>query len=158
MSRLFKQFSFPGGIPSHVAPETPGSIHEGGEFGYSTARLASSATCELCKNSLTCTRRLQRAEKHRHRHKKSSLRGCQMEGFAESRREGADQSPRGKTDRKRHRTKSQLQISPEKWLGPCSSVCSAMTPAGWTRRLERYLSEGRSSIPLTLTFRQTETY
>ncbi|HET7537194.1 MAG TPA: phosphoketolase family protein, partial [Candidatus Didemnitutus sp.] len=34
MERLFKQFSFPGGIPSHVAPETPGSIHEGGELGY----------------------------------------------------------------------------------------------------------------------------
>jgi len=37
MKRLFKQFSFPGGIPSHVAPETPGSIHEGGELGYSLA-------------------------------------------------------------------------------------------------------------------------
>ena len=35
MRRLFKQFSFPGGIPSHVAPETPGSINEGGELGYS---------------------------------------------------------------------------------------------------------------------------
>jgi xylulose-5-phosphate/fructose-6-phosphate phosphoketolase len=35
MRGLFKQFSFPGGIPSHVAPETPGSIHEGGELGYS---------------------------------------------------------------------------------------------------------------------------
>src|SRR5438477_3750740 len=35
LKRLFKQFSFPGGIPSHVAPETPGSIHEGGELGYS---------------------------------------------------------------------------------------------------------------------------
>ena len=34
MKRLFQQFSFPGGIPSHVAPETPGSIHEGGELGY----------------------------------------------------------------------------------------------------------------------------
>ena len=34
-SMLFRQFSFPGGIPSHVAPETPGSIHEGGELGYS---------------------------------------------------------------------------------------------------------------------------
>ncbi|MEO6270993.1 MAG: phosphoketolase, partial [Lautropia sp.] len=34
MKRLFKQFSFPGGIPSHVAPETPGSINEGGELGY----------------------------------------------------------------------------------------------------------------------------
>jgi xylulose-5-phosphate/fructose-6-phosphate phosphoketolase len=37
MKRLFRQFSFPGGIPSHVAPETPGSIHEGGELGYSLA-------------------------------------------------------------------------------------------------------------------------
>jgi xylulose-5-phosphate/fructose-6-phosphate phosphoketolase len=37
MRRLFKQFSFPGGIPSHVAPETPGSIHEGGELGYALA-------------------------------------------------------------------------------------------------------------------------
>jgi xylulose-5-phosphate/fructose-6-phosphate phosphoketolase len=34
MKKLFKQFSFPGGIPSHVAPEVPGSIHEGGELGY----------------------------------------------------------------------------------------------------------------------------
>ncbi len=37
MRKLFRQFSFPGGIPSHVAPETPGSIHEGGELGYSLA-------------------------------------------------------------------------------------------------------------------------
>lgn len=35
MKKLFKRFSFPGGVPSHVAPETPGSIHEGGELGYS---------------------------------------------------------------------------------------------------------------------------
>ena len=34
LRRLFRQFSFPGGIPSHVAPEVPGSIHEGGELGY----------------------------------------------------------------------------------------------------------------------------
>src|SRR5256886_16996535 len=34
LQKLFKQFSFPGGIPSHVAPETPGSIHEGGDLGY----------------------------------------------------------------------------------------------------------------------------
>jgi phosphoketolase len=34
---LFRQFSFSGGIPSHVAPETPGSIHEGGELGYTAA-------------------------------------------------------------------------------------------------------------------------
>ena len=43
MQRLFRQFSFPGGIPSHVAPETPGSIHEGGELGYSLAHAFGAA-------------------------------------------------------------------------------------------------------------------
>ncbi len=43
MQKLFKQFSFPGGIPSHVAPETPGSIHEGGELGYSIAHAYGAA-------------------------------------------------------------------------------------------------------------------
>src|SRR3712207_8074117 len=41
MRRLFRQFSFPGGIPSHVAPETPGSIHEGGELGYALSHARS---------------------------------------------------------------------------------------------------------------------
>ncbi len=43
MKRLFKQFSFPGGIPSHCAPETPGSINEGGELGYSLAHASGAA-------------------------------------------------------------------------------------------------------------------
>jgi xylulose-5-phosphate/fructose-6-phosphate phosphoketolase len=43
MRHLFRQFSFPGGIPSHVAPETPGSIHEGGELGYSIAHAYGAA-------------------------------------------------------------------------------------------------------------------
>ncbi len=43
MHRLFTQFSFPGGIPSHVAPETPGSIHEGGELGYSISHAFGAA-------------------------------------------------------------------------------------------------------------------
>jgi xylulose-5-phosphate/fructose-6-phosphate phosphoketolase len=43
LQHLFKQFSFPGGIPSHVAPETPGSIHEGGELGYSVAHAYGAA-------------------------------------------------------------------------------------------------------------------
>jgi xylulose-5-phosphate/fructose-6-phosphate phosphoketolase len=43
IKRLFKQFSFPGGIPSHVAPETPGSIHEGGELGYSLSHAYGAA-------------------------------------------------------------------------------------------------------------------
>ena len=43
MRQLFRQFSFPGGIPSHVAPETPGSIHEGGELGYALAHAYGAA-------------------------------------------------------------------------------------------------------------------
>jgi xylulose-5-phosphate/fructose-6-phosphate phosphoketolase len=43
LRRLFRQFSFPGGIPSHVAPQTPGSIHEGGELGYSLAHAFGAA-------------------------------------------------------------------------------------------------------------------
>ena len=43
LRELFRQFSFPGGIPSHVAPETPGSIHEGGELGYALAHAYGAA-------------------------------------------------------------------------------------------------------------------
>jgi len=43
MHTLFRQFSFPGGVPSHVAPETPGSIHEGGELGYSLSHACGAA-------------------------------------------------------------------------------------------------------------------
>ncbi|MDX3540367.1 phosphoketolase family protein, partial [Streptomyces sp. MB09-01] len=43
MAKLFRQFSFPGGVPSHVAPETPGSIHEGGELGYALAHAYGAA-------------------------------------------------------------------------------------------------------------------
>ena len=43
MKRLFKQFSFPGGVPSHVAPETPGSMHEGGELGYALSHAYGAA-------------------------------------------------------------------------------------------------------------------
>ncbi len=43
MHNLFKQFSFPGGVPSHVAPETPGSIHEGGELGYAVSHAFGAA-------------------------------------------------------------------------------------------------------------------
>ncbi len=43
MAELFRQFSFPGGIPSHVAPETPGSIHEGGELGYALSHAFGAA-------------------------------------------------------------------------------------------------------------------
>lgn len=47
MRRLFRQFSFPGGVPSHAAPETPGSIHEGGELGYSLSHAFGAASTIL---------------------------------------------------------------------------------------------------------------
>ncbi len=53
LKRLFKQFSFPGGIPSHTAPETPGSIHEGGELGYSLSH-AFGATFDNPDLIVTC--------------------------------------------------------------------------------------------------------
>ena len=43
MQKLFRQFSFPGGIPSHAAPEVPGSIHEGGELGYALSHAYGAA-------------------------------------------------------------------------------------------------------------------
>ena len=43
LRKLFRQFSFPGGIPSHTGPETPGSINEGGELGYSLAHAYGAA-------------------------------------------------------------------------------------------------------------------
>ena len=46
MQRLFRQFSWPYGVPSHVAPETPGSIHEGGELGYSLAHAYGALACD----------------------------------------------------------------------------------------------------------------
>src|SRR5450432_1174689 len=48
MRRLFRQFSFPGGIPSHVAPETPGSIHEGGELGYALVPAFDNPSLLVC--------------------------------------------------------------------------------------------------------------
>jgi xylulose-5-phosphate/fructose-6-phosphate phosphoketolase len=45
LRKLFRQFSFPGGIPSHAAPETPGSIHEGGELGYALVHA-----CQIASN------------------------------------------------------------------------------------------------------------
>ena len=53
LQKLFKQFSFPGGIPSHVAPETPGSIHEGGELGYAVAH-AYGAVFDNCDLIAAC--------------------------------------------------------------------------------------------------------
>jgi len=56
---LFRQFSFPGGVPSHAAPETPGSIHEGGELGYAWSRTRGSTEPTVrhwCSLSTSMTR------------------------------------------------------------------------------------------------------
>ena len=68
MQLLFKQFSFPGGIPSHVAPETPGSIHEGGELGYSLSHAFGAAfdnpqACSSSASSATGRRRPARSRR-----------------------------------------------------------------------------------------------
>ena len=52
LRKLFLQFSFPGGIPSHASPETPGSIHEGGELGYSLSHSFG----EMCIRDRLCGR------------------------------------------------------------------------------------------------------
>jgi xylulose-5-phosphate/fructose-6-phosphate phosphoketolase len=52
MQRFFKQFSFPGGIGSHATPETPGSIHEGGELGYSISRVCQGGASKIRKRGL----------------------------------------------------------------------------------------------------------
>ena len=57
MKRLFTQFSFPGGIPSHVAPETPGSIHEGGELGYALSHAYGSGLRQPRFDRCLCRRR-----------------------------------------------------------------------------------------------------
>ena len=68
LQRLFKQFSFPGGIPSHVAPETPGSIHEGGELGYSLqSRLRRGVRQSRSDGGLRHRRRRGRDRPARHR-------------------------------------------------------------------------------------------
>ena len=63
MKQLFRQFSFPGGIPSHAAPETPGSIHEGGELGYALAHAYGAAfdNPNLVSVALSATARPRRA-------------------------------------------------------------------------------------------------
>ena len=63
MRRLFRQFSFPGGIPSHVAPETPGSIHEGGELGYALAHAYGAAFDN--PDLVVCARRRRRRGRDR---------------------------------------------------------------------------------------------
>ena len=61
LGKLFKQFSFPGGIPSHAAPETPGSIHEGAELGYALVHAYDPSltirTCWQCASSVMVRRR-----------------------------------------------------------------------------------------------------
>ena len=72
MRRLFRQFSFPGGIPSHVAPETPGSIHEGGELGYALAHAYGAAFDN--PDLVVCARRRRRRGRDRARWPRAGTR------------------------------------------------------------------------------------
>jgi xylulose-5-phosphate/fructose-6-phosphate phosphoketolase len=75
LRKLFRQFSFPGGIPSHVAPEVPGSIHEGGELGYSLAHAYGAAfdNPDLLVSAWSATAKPRRARSRRHGTQTSSL-------------------------------------------------------------------------------------
>jgi len=65
MAKLFRQFSTPGGIPSHVSVTTPGSIHEGGELGYvlvhAFGAVMDNPDCSPWRSSVTAKRRLDRS-------------------------------------------------------------------------------------------------
>ena len=89
MKRLFKQFSFPGGIPSHVAPETPGSIHEGGELGYSLSH-AYGAAFDNPDLLVACVDRRRRS---RNRPARDELALEQVPQSGDRRRRAADPSP-----------------------------------------------------------------
>ena len=95
MRRLFTQFSFPGGIPSHVAPETPGSIHEGGELGYAlVARLRGGV-----RQPGAGRRRGRRRRRGRDGAAGGQLARQQVPGPGTGRRRAADPAPQRLQDR-----------------------------------------------------------
>ena len=116
MQRLFKQFSFPGGIPSHVAPETPGSIHEGGELGYSLSHAYGAA---FDNPDLVVARR-RRRRRGRDRPARDELAQHQVRRPGPRRRGAADPAPQRLQDRQPDRS----------WRGSptrSSTRCSAAT-------------------------------
>ena len=98
MRKLFRQFSFPGGIPSHVAPETPGSIHEGGELGYSLSH-AYGAAFDNPDLLVCCDRRRRRG---RDRPAGDRLAFEQVPRPGRRRRGPADPAPQRLQDRQPH--------------------------------------------------------
>ena len=98
MKRLFKQFSFPGGIPSHVAPETPGSIHEGGELGYSLSH-AYRRRLRQSRSDRRLRRRRRRGRDRPARHRWHSNKFLDP---VARRRRAADPAPQRLQDRQPH--------------------------------------------------------
>ena len=102
MKTLFKQFSFPGGIPSHVAPETPGSIHEGGELGYAlVARLRRGL-----RQSRPDRRLRRRRRRSGDRPARDELALEQVPQPGARRRGAADPAPQRLQDRQPHRPRA----------------------------------------------------
>ena len=102
MKRLFTQFSFPGGIPSHVAPETPGSIHEGGELGYSLSH-AHGAAFDNPDLIVACVDRRRRS---RDRAARDELAFQQVPQPRARRRGAADPAPQRLQDRQPDRARA----------------------------------------------------
>ena len=104
MRKLFRQFSWPYGIPSHVAPETPGSIHEGGELGYSLLHAYGAALRQPRPH-----RRLHRGgRRSRNRSLRDQLALDQVPESGAGRRGPADPAPERVEDRQPHRAGAHL--------------------------------------------------
>ena len=101
LKRLFTQFSFPGGIPSHVAPETPGSIHEGGELGYALSHAYGAAF----DNPGPDRRLRHRRRRGRDRADGDQLALEQVSEPADRRRGAADPAPERLQDRQSDRAR-----------------------------------------------------
>ena len=115
MRRLFRQFSFPGGIPSHAAPETPGSIHEGGELGYSLIHAYGAAF----DNPEPPGRLRHRRRRGRDRSARHRLALQQVPEPRERRRGAADPAPERLQDRQPHAVRARRRTRSS------SSCCTA---------------------------------
>ena len=128
--RLFRQFSFPGGIPSHVAPETPGSIHEGGELGYSLSH----AFGAVFDNPDLDRRLRRRRRRSRDRSARDGLALEQVPQSGDRRRGAADPA----SERLQDRQSDRVRAHPARGAATASS-----SGCGWQPLLRRRRRSGR---------------
>ena len=127
-STLFRQFSFPGGIPSHVAPETPGSIHEGGELGYSLAHAFGAAFDN--PDLVACLRGRRRRGGDRPAGHELALE--QVPQPAHRRRRAADPAPERLQDRQSDRARAHPRGGARRAVRAATATSRSSSPAGST--------------------------